>query len=317
MDLYTTMSEVRRASPSSSSFSIDALLVAEFDEATSYFTSLQKADPYRVEDIDIFSNILYVSEKRAELAMLAQEYTKMDRSRPEVCCLVGAYFPVPLDSYPSLTLSLDFTGNYYSLRREHEKAIIYFRRALKLDRGYLSAWTLMGHEYVEIKNTNAAIASYRRAVGVSASRCILRSRSSSLVASDVNRKDYRAWYGLGQTYELLGEPFYALNYYQKATALRPYDARMWSALAICYEKLKRCATYPRLKWRELIVSDFAASPTPSKLTNALWSQASPARTTPPSASAVSTLSSVIRWQQLNTIVARYTKVSRRTPARLS
>lgn len=39
-------------------------------------------------------------------------------------------------------------------------------------------------------------------------------------AKDVNRKDYRAWYGLGQTYELLGEPFYALNYYQKATALR-------------------------------------------------------------------------------------------------
>lgn len=58
--------------------------------------------------------------------------------------------------------------------------------------------------------------------------------------ADVNRKDYRAWYGLGQTYELLGEPFYALDYYQRATALRPYDARMWSALAGCYEKLKRC-----------------------------------------------------------------------------
>lgn len=28
----------------------------------------------------------------------------------------------------------------------------------------------MGHEYVEIKNTNAAIASYRRAVGESTSR---------------------------------------------------------------------------------------------------------------------------------------------------
>jgi len=98
----------------------------------------------------------------------------------------------------------------------------------------------MGHEYVEIKNTNAAIASYRRAVGTSATR--LRTSASPSLSSlaDVNRKDYRAWYGLGQTYELLGEPFYALNYYQKATALRPYDARMWSALAICYEKLKRC-----------------------------------------------------------------------------
>ena len=62
-------------------------------------------------------------------------------------------------------MTLARPGNYFSLRRDHEKAITYFRRALKLDRSYLSAWTLMGHEYVEIKNTNAAIASYRRAVG--------------------------------------------------------------------------------------------------------------------------------------------------------
>lgn len=57
------------------------------------------------------------------------------------------------------------TGNYYSLRGEHEKAVQYFRRALKLDRGYLSAWTLMGHEYVEMKNTHAAVEAYRRAIG--------------------------------------------------------------------------------------------------------------------------------------------------------
>lgn len=61
----------------------------EFDEATEFFTELRKADPYRVDDIDVFSNILYVSEKRAELAMLATEYVKVDRNRPEVCCLIG------------------------------------------------------------------------------------------------------------------------------------------------------------------------------------------------------------------------------------
>lgn len=38
-----------------------------------------------------------------------------------------------------------------------------FRQALKLDRGYLTAWTLMGHEYVEMSNTHAAIEAYRRA----------------------------------------------------------------------------------------------------------------------------------------------------------
>lgn len=37
------------------------------------------------------------------------------------------------------------------------QAVMYFRRALKLNHNYLSAWTLMGHEYVEMKNTPAAI----------------------------------------------------------------------------------------------------------------------------------------------------------------
>lgn len=37
-------------------------------------------------------------------------------------------------------------GNYYSLMGDHLKAVIYFRKALKLDRNCLAAWTLMGHE---------------------------------------------------------------------------------------------------------------------------------------------------------------------------
>lgn len=44
-------------------------------------------------------------------------------------------------------------------------AITYFQRALKLNPKYLAAWTLMGHEFMELKNTNAAIQSYRKAVG--------------------------------------------------------------------------------------------------------------------------------------------------------
>lgn len=66
----------------------------------------------------------------------------------------------------SLTLTCHITsGNYFSLRNEHEKAIKYFKRATQLDRTYLSAWTLMGHEYVEMKNSHAAIEAYRKAVG--------------------------------------------------------------------------------------------------------------------------------------------------------
>ena len=171
----------------------------DFDNAQQHFLQLCQRDPYRLEQMDIFSNILYVKESKAELSHLAHTAVRNDKYRPETCCIVG---------------------NYYSLKGLHEKAVHYFQRALRLDRTFLSAWTLMGHEFVEMKNTAAAIEAYRRAV-------------------DINPRDYRAWYGLGQTYEILNMLLYALFYYRKATALRPYDARMWCAMGGCYLGLDR------------------------------------------------------------------------------
>lgn len=76
----------------------------------------------------------------------------------------------------------------------------------------------MGHEFVELKNSHAAIEAYRRAVGT----CYLSAWSTPIdfVPLDVNPKDYRAWYGLGQVYELLDMHYYAIQYYNRATALR-------------------------------------------------------------------------------------------------
>ena len=171
----------------------------DYDEAESIFSTLMHDDPHRIDSLDNYSNILYVMSARPKLAFLAQVATATDKFRPETCCVVG---------------------NYYSLKSEHEKAVVYFRRALALDRSFLSAWTLMGHEYVEMKNTHAAIESYRRAV-------------------DVNRKDYRAWYGLGQTYEILEMHLYSLFYFQRAAGLRPYDPKMWQAVGKCYDHIDR------------------------------------------------------------------------------
>ncbi|KAL6048054.1 anaphase-promoting complex component apc8 [Balamuthia mandrillaris] len=169
----------------------------EFEDAEEHFETLQRIDPYGLELMDIYSNILYVKEEHAKLSYLAHQAHKIDKYREETCCIIG---------------------NYYSLKSEHAKAIQYFSRALKLNSKYLSAWTLMGHEYVELKNPSAAIRAYRKAV-------------------EISERDYRAWYGLGQTYEILKMPLYALYYYRKATLLRPYDARMWCAMAGCYESL--------------------------------------------------------------------------------
>lgn len=57
--------------------------------------------------------------------------------------------------------------------------------------------------------------------------------------SEINPRDYRAWYGLGQTYEILKMPNYCLHYYKKAQHLRPNDSRMVIALGEAYEKLDK------------------------------------------------------------------------------
>lgn len=57
--------------------------------------------------------------------------------------------------------------------------------------------------------------------------------------TEVNRRDYRAWYGLGQTYEIIKMPYYCLYYYKQAQQLRPNDSRMLIALGETYEKLEK------------------------------------------------------------------------------
>uniref|UniRef100_A0A7N8XRZ5 CDC23 (cell division cycle 23, yeast, homolog) n=1 Tax=Mastacembelus armatus TaxID=205130 RepID=A0A7N8XRZ5_9TELE len=150
--------------------------IRDIDQALALFNELRDQDPYRIDNMDTFSNLLYVKVR----------YT--------------------IWNYGTLcnTSCVSSTGNYYSLRSQHEKAALYFQRALKLNPRCLGAWTLMGHEYMEMKNTPAAIQAYRHAI-------------------EVNKRDYRAWYGLGQTYEILKMPFYCLYYYRKAHQLRAYS----------------------------------------------------------------------------------------------
>jgi anaphase-promoting complex subunit 8 len=171
----------------------------EFDVSERLFEELSRDWPQRLDNLDTYSNILYVKENRVQLCALAQRAQSIDKYRPETCCIVG---------------------NFYSLRGEHEKALLYFKRALQLNRRYLAAWTLMGHEFLELKNAPAAINAYHRAI-------------------QINSCEFRAWYGLGQTYELYKLPLYTVYYYAKAASLRPYDSRMWAALGEVYESIGR------------------------------------------------------------------------------
>jgi anaphase-promoting complex subunit 8 len=61
----------------------------EFDEAEEMFDQIIQTDPYRIDDLDVYSNILYVMEKSSKLAYLAQLATRTDKYRSETCCIVG------------------------------------------------------------------------------------------------------------------------------------------------------------------------------------------------------------------------------------
>jgi anaphase-promoting complex subunit 8 len=171
----------------------------DYDKAQNIFETIRLSDPYRFDDIDTYSNILHVKEAKADLSFLAHMMAKIDKYSLEYCFVVG---------------------NYYSIKGQHEKAILYFHRALRLNNRYLSAWTLMGHECINLKNTAAAVMCYRRAIELSGS-------------------DFRAWYGLGQTFEMLHMYQYALYYFQRAAAIKPLDSRNWCAVGICYQKLNQ------------------------------------------------------------------------------
>lgn len=118
--------------------------VAGVEKALNQYQILIENDPFRLNGIDQYSNLLFVKELKRDLSVLAQKASDINKYRPETCCIIG---------------------NYYSLRSDHGKAALYFQRALKLDPMYLSAWTLLGHEFMEVNNTNGAIQSYRKALG--------------------------------------------------------------------------------------------------------------------------------------------------------
>merc|ERR1711916_367591 len=96
-----------------------------YDHAQVIFEGVRERDPYRLENLDTYSNILYVKENKSELSHLV---SKVNKFAPETCCIIG---------------------NYYSLKGQHEKSVLFFRRAVTRNSKYLSAWTLTGHECVE------------------------------------------------------------------------------------------------------------------------------------------------------------------------
>ncbi|KAI1172723.1 cell division cycle protein-like protein 23 [Nemania sp. FL0916] len=173
----------------------------DFETAQSLFSDTLISYPRYFDFLDSYSNMLVELGSRKKLASLAQYASSIDRYRPETCYVVASY---------------------YALWARHEDSITYLKRALRRDRSFASAWTLLGHEYRNVGNVHAALSSYLRAI-------------------DLNKRDYRAYIGLGQTYDSLKQPAVSLEYYDRVMVLRPWEIGMWMAVAGC---LMRMSDFP-------------------------------------------------------------------------
>jgi anaphase-promoting complex subunit 8 len=113
-------------------------------------------------------------------------------------------------------------GNLFSLKGDHEKSALYFKRATIVDPQSINAWLLLGHELIELRNPSAAFAAYQHAT----------------ICPGASR-DMRPWYAMGQLFELINQMAFAVFYHNKAIQVNPKDPRVWKALSGCYLKLNR------------------------------------------------------------------------------
>lgn len=177
----------------------------KYDEAMDLFARIRNEDPCRVDAMEIYSNLLYVNKMRKELSRLAYEIEKVD---------------------PFTTEANSCIANSFSARDQHTKAIVYFTRALRINPDLSNSWTLIGHEYLEMKSMDKASQAYRYAISI-------------------NKRDCRAWLGLGNTFEtLMSSPGVAtpnyepcLYYYSQVGKYRPKDQIMFIAMGSIYEKM--------------------------------------------------------------------------------
>ncbi|MBE7181184.1 MAG: tetratricopeptide repeat protein, partial [Terriglobus roseus] len=171
----------------------------QYAEAEQVFQKIRTISPAQLEDMEVYSTVLWHLRKEIDLAYLSHELIDQDRLAPQSWCAIG---------------------NSFSLQRDHDQAIKCFRRATQLDPAFAYAWTLQGHEHVENDEFDKALLAYR-----------------SAIAAD--NRHYNGWYGLGQVYEKLGKYDVAEKHYRCAAAVNPANPVLVGCVGTVLEKMKK------------------------------------------------------------------------------
>jgi anaphase-promoting complex subunit 3 len=172
---------------------------AEYPAACESFERMRVVDPNRVEGLEFFSTALWHLSREVDLAYLAKDVAERAPKKPQTWCVVG---------------------NCFSLEKEHDTAIRFFKRALQLDDTFTYAYTLAGHEYIANDDVEEAMACYRHALRT-------------------DRSHYIAWWGLGTIYARQEKHDLAELHFRKAIAIHPGSSVLWCFLGSILVKSSR------------------------------------------------------------------------------
>lgn len=171
---------------------------ADYRASEECFAKLLRIVPSRVEDMEIYSTVLWHLKKESTLTFLCRNLQDSHFDCPQTWVAVG---------------------NAFSLAREHDQAIGAFKRATQLDPKFGYAWTLMGHEYIANEAYDAALASFRHSVSV-------------------DRRAYSGWYGLGKVYQCMGKMEDAERHYRIAANINPSNSTLLVCIGVVLERLR-------------------------------------------------------------------------------
>jgi anaphase-promoting complex subunit 3 len=171
---------------------------ASYADAEKFFIRVKQNSASILEDMEVYSTVLWHMKNEVELAYLAHELMETDRLSPQAWCAVG---------------------NSFSLQREHEQALKCFKRATQLDSGFSYGFTLQGHEYIANEEYDKALDAYRSGV-------------------NADPRHYNAWYGLGKVYEKMGKYDIAEQHYRTAQRINPTNAVLVCCIGMVLEKNK-------------------------------------------------------------------------------
>ena len=172
---------------------------ASYAEAEKFYRKMRMQAPSRLEDVEMYSTVLWHLKKETDLSFLAHELVDSAWDSPQAWCALG---------------------NAWSLANDAEAALRCFKRATQLNPKFAYAFTLQGHEHVQNEEYEKALTAYRQAIAA-------------------DKRHYNAYYGIGRVQDRLGAYEKAYTYFRSAQSINPNNAVLICCIGSVLESQKQ------------------------------------------------------------------------------